>query len=151
ARESRVPVIFTRSVYRTDYSDGGIVLDELFPEVKQWKGVTAGSWDAEILQELGPQPGEIVIEKNRYSAFFRTPLEESLRRVEADTLVLCGLTTSACVESTARDACFRDFRVCVVANASSEVNQELHEAALKTVQLWFGYVLDSCKAIELLR
>jgi ureidoacrylate peracid hydrolase len=150
ARELNVPVLFTRSVYRPDYADGGILLDELFCEVKRFNGVTAGSWDARIIDLLEPQPEETVIDKNRYSAFFRTRLEDVLKKLRVDTLLICGVTTTGCVESTARDACFRDFRVCVVSDATAEVDRSLHDAGLRILELWFGYVVDSSAAIEML-
>src|SRR5512142_1615153 len=74
SRAASVPVVFTRSLLRPDYADGGIVVEELFPDVKRVGGVAEGSWDAEIIARLQPITGETVIAKTRYSAFFRTPL-----------------------------------------------------------------------------
>ncbi len=151
AREAHVPVIFTRSVLKPDYSDGGIVVRELFPQVKEVGGVAAGSWDAEIIAQVTPLPGEIVIKKTRYSAFYKTRLEEVLLDLKVDTVLVCGVTTAACVESTARDACFRDFRVCLVADATAEVDPALHDAAIRTIQLWFGYVASGETVLQIIR
>jgi ureidoacrylate peracid hydrolase len=150
ARKVAVPILFTRSVLRPDYADGGIVVNELFPEVKTVGGVTAGSWDAAIIPDLQPRAGEVV-DKTRYSAFYRTSLENTLRELQVDTVMLCGVTTTACVESTARDACFRDFRVCVVRDATAEVDRRLHQAALEVIDLWFGYTVSAAEAVSAMR
>ncbi len=88
ARGAGVPVIHTRYVYRADYLDGGVLVNELMPELREQQALIAGSWDAEIVDELTPAPGEAVLDKNRPSAFIGTPLEACWRgwRQAADRL-----------------------------------------------------------------
>ncbi|OYW28551.1 MAG: isochorismatase [Caulobacter sp. 12-67-6] len=91
----------------------------------------------------GPAPGEQVISKTRYSAFFGTGLGDTLREQGIDTLVLCGLTTECCVDCTARDAFHQDFHVFVPADACAAYEVDVHEAALKVMALNFAIVTDT--------
>lgn len=100
-----------------------------------------GSWSAGIVDALRPAPSEIVIEKLGFSAFFGTPLDSTLRRLAVRQLVLVGVTTSICVESTARDAVQHGFRVCVVADATAEWEPTRHERALEQLVYAFARVI----------
>lgn len=95
-----------------------------------------------------PLPGELVIEKSRYSAFFGTDLERRLREKGIDTLVLCGLTTECCIDCTARDAFHLDFHVFVPADACAAYETDLHEAALRTMGLSFAILTDADAVIR---
>jgi ureidoacrylate peracid hydrolase len=142
ARASGVPVIFTRFVYRADYADGGILVHELRPHLKDRRALVQGEWDAEIVDELRPQPGDFVVDKNRFSAFYGTSLESILRSLDIHTLVVCGVTTNMCVESTVRDAGQRDYRVYVVRDAVGELDPERHVHALRAMAFGFAYVVE---------
>jgi ureidoacrylate peracid hydrolase len=148
ARASSVPVIFTRFVYRADYADGGILVRELRPHLKERRSLVAGDWDAEIVDDLQPRPGDYIIDKNRFSAFVGTDLQAVLDRLEVRTLIVCGVTTNMCVESTVRDAGQRDYRVYVVRDAVGELDPERHEHALRAMAFGFGYVVSGME-IEL--
>ena len=113
ARASGLPVIFTRYAYRPDYADGGILVRYLVPALGRADHLAAGSWDAALLDEFAPRPTEVVVDKNRPSAFYAPAMEAALARLDVDTLVVCGVTTSCCVESTVRDASQRDYKVFV--------------------------------------
>lgn len=82
-----------------------------------------------------PAPGELVVVKPRYSVFPRTGLEDALKARGIDTLVLCGLTTECCIQSSAWDAFERDFRVVLAADAMAAYQPDLHQAALRTLEL----------------
>jgi ureidoacrylate peracid hydrolase len=142
ARTCGVPVIFTRFVYRADYADGGILVHELRPHLKDRRALVQGEWDAEIVDELRPRPGDFVVDKNRFSAFYGTSLESILRSLDIHTLVVCGVTTNMCVESTVRDAGQRDYRVYVVRDAVGELDSERHAHALRAMAFGFAYVVD---------
>ena len=141
ARAARVPVLFTRYVYRRDYADGGLLVDELMPDLKTHEALRAGSWDAEVIDALAPAAGEPVIDKNRPSAFFGTDLEAALKTLGARNLVVCGVTTNCCVETTVRDASQRDIRTFVVRDAVAEYDDDRHAVALKSMALLFAYVV----------
>ena len=104
-----------------------------------------GSWGAEIVPEVAPRPGEPVEVKNRFSGFVDTGLEKLLRTNHIRTVVVVGVATQCCVESTVRDAALRDYYVvvprdCVAARARM---RHLHEASLETMGLFFAEVVDA--------
>ncbi len=82
---------------------------------------------------VGPVPlaGEPVVQKLRYSGFFRTDLDAQLQRLGVDTLVIAGLTTDCCVDCTARDAFHLDYHVFVASDACAAYDPDLHAATLK--------------------
>jgi ureidoacrylate peracid hydrolase len=140
ARAAGVPVIYTRYVYQPDYSDAGLMPTEIAPALKEANALTAGSWDADIVPELSPRPGDIVIDKSRPSSFYGTRLEPVLTSLGIKSLVIGGVTTNICVETTARDAGQRDYRTYVVRDATAEFEQARHEHALNTIGFLFGWV-----------
>lgn len=93
-----------------------------------------GTWGAEVLPEIAPQPGELAIHKWRYSAFDGTPLDQVLRSREIQTVLVCGTTTSVCVESTARDAFAHDYYTVVATDCISDIRRDWHEASLLLMQ-----------------
>jgi nicotinamidase-related amidase len=108
------------------------------PQLKQERALTVGSWDAQIVEELAPRAGDIVIDKNRPSSFHATALKSMLVQSGIDHLAICGVTTNCCVESTVRDASQHDILPLIIADAVAELEQARHEAALKTMGLLFG-------------
>jgi ureidoacrylate peracid hydrolase len=139
ARFRRVgrPVIFTRHVHNPDMSDAGIM-------GWWWEGICReGSPESEVHDDLAPLPGEKQILKHRYSAFYNTDLETVLRCLKIEDLVIAGLMTNLCCESTARDAYFRDYRVFFPADGNGSVNEEMHLASLMNIAYGFGWVLKA--------
>jgi ureidoacrylate peracid hydrolase len=97
----------------------------------------------------------VLISKQRYSGFFQTDLEDVLRGREIKNLVFVGWTTSVCVESTLRDAFFRDYRCLVLSDCTADVvGSELvrtnHEASLLVIEGLFGWVAESESPVEAL-
>ena len=142
ARPADVPIVFTRYVYRSDYRDGGLLVQELMPELVEANSLKAETWDVEIVGELTPRPGDFVIDKNRYSAFYGTGLEPILTSLAINSLVICGVTTNMCVETTARDAMQRDYRTFIVRDATGELDPQRHEFALATLGFGFGRIVS---------
>ena len=142
ARSVGALVCYSYLAYAPDYSDGGFIVREIMPNIAEAEVCAKGSWDAEIVDELAPQQGDLVIEKTRMSSFMRTPLEAELRRRGIDNLIVCGVTTNMCVESTVRDASQLDFRTFVVRDAVGEVDPARHAAALTSMGFLFAKVLD---------
>lgn len=106
------------------------------------------TWNTAILPELTPQPGDIVVSKHRFSGFYDTDLDARLRAAGITTLVFTGCTTGVCVESTVRDAFFRDYRSLVLADCVAEPIRgdrahTTHDASLQIIQAMFGWVSDS--------
>ena len=132
-RENR-PVIFTQHVHHSGDLDSGIMKS-------WWQGMCIeGSTDSEIHPELTPLPSEKVILKHRYSAFYNTDLETVLRCLKIEDIVVCGIMTNMCCESTARDAYYRDYRVFFLADGTGSINEEMHMASLLNLAFGFAYV-----------
>lgn len=128
------PVIFTRHVHHPNGSDLGIM-------GWWWEGkCLEGSEESAIHPELAPLPGEKVVFKHRYSAFYNTDLETVLRCLKIEDLVISGIMTNLCCESTARDAYFRDYRVFVPADGTGTINEEMHLASLLNLAFGFAFV-----------
>jgi ureidoacrylate peracid hydrolase len=143
ARNAEVPIIFTRYVYRSDYRDGGLMVHELMPDLKNGKTLIANTWDTDILDELAPRETDFVVDKNRPSSFYGTSLDGILKNLAIENLVVCGVTTNCCVETTVRDASQRDYRTFVVRDAVAEYEDDRHEVALKSIDMLFGHVVES--------
>lgn len=145
ARRARVPIVFTRYTYRADFRDGGFMLREKFPMLAEANALVAGSWDQAVLDALGAQAGDFVIDKNRPSSFLGTPLESYLKGLDVEEVVVCGVTTNCCVETTVRDAAQRDFRTFVLSDAVAEWDDERQQGALKTMGLLFAHLLTTAQ------
>jgi ureidoacrylate peracid hydrolase len=140
ARKASVPVVYLAYVYRPDYQDGGVLIREINPALRDVGYVADGTWDAEIINELKPQQSDFVIKKARYSGFHATTLETVLRSLHIEALVMCGVTTHFCVECTGRDAHMRDYRVVIASDATEEVNEAWKQMALASFRAGFGWV-----------
>lgn len=136
-RQKRLPVIFTAHVHKSSQMDGGIL-------GWWWEGmILEGTKDAEIHADIAPLPEEKVVFKHRYSAFYNTDLEIVLRCLGVSDIIITGVMTNLCCESTARDAYFRDYRVFFVLDATGTVDEELHLSTLKNLAFGFAYVADT--------
>jgi ureidoacrylate peracid hydrolase len=139
ARQTDVPVIFIATLH-SEWTNSEAWLkrgprrrDEL---------CAVGTWGAEFYQ-LAPASGEPVIIKHRYSGFVNTDLETVLRARERRSVLVTGVSTTICVESTARDACMRDYHVVLAEDCCGALSRAEHEATPHNVRGYFGRVLDS--------
>ncbi len=142
SREAGIPIIYTGHRHEDPAVDGGMTA-EWWPEIKSGRCLIKGRKGAEIFGALAPRKGERVIWKHRYSAFYNTDLEVVLRGMSATDLIVTGILSNVCCESTARDAFMRDFRVFFLADATASSEPELHVAALKNLAYAFAYVLTA--------
>ena len=110
---------------------------------------TPGSWGWQIVDELAPQDHDLVIQKPRYDAFLRTSLEAELRSRGVDTVVITGVITNCCVDTTARSAFMRGFDVLVLEDcvATFAEERDLHDASLRNLSLLFA-VVESSSALR---
>lgn len=155
ARRAVMPVVYLQMGYQADLSDSGgpqspnwhkelgIRLMNCRPELKG-KLVTQGTWDFAIVDELAPQPGDIVIVKTRYSGFARTALDAELQARGIRYLFFTGIATNVCVESTLRDAFFLDYWPILITDATMAAGPPgMQEAALFNIESYFGWTLPS--------
>jgi biuret amidohydrolase len=115
ARQTGALVAYIQHVKRADGSDIGRTCD--FRPPTSPRILVEGTPEAELLADLQPQPGEVVIRKRRFSSFLHTDLACVLATRDIDTVIIAGYMTSFCCETTARDAHDRDFRVLFVRDA----------------------------------
>jgi ureidoacrylate peracid hydrolase len=141
-REAKIPVIFTRYTLRPDYKDAGL-LGDIYPALKDSGAMVVGTRDWEIAEELKPVEGDIILDKQRYSSFYNTNLEVILRGLGVTLLVVTGVTTNICVESTVRDAFFRDFKVTVLEDCVGAVDEMMQQGPLHSFRYGFGDVITS--------
>jgi ureidoacrylate peracid hydrolase len=148
--------------YRSDLSDGGgvdspnyhkelgLVMMRDQPEL-DGKLLVEGTWDWQIVEELTPHPGDLVITKSRYSGFCGTSLADELRAADVQYLLFSGVATNVCVESTARDAFFEEFWPILVADAMDHSGPDFNrDATLWNFEHVFGWVTSSAQVIEAL-
>ena len=116
-------------VHVTPSVDGKDGLKPITDAPAQGRGSPPPDW-AEIVPEMGPRPGDIVITKRQWGAFYGTELDLQLRRRGIDTIILCGISTTMGVESTARDAFERGYQQVFVEDAMAARGPEEHQATV---------------------
>jgi nicotinamidase-related amidase len=146
ARAASVPVIWTATTWK-DSDDVGL-LAQRSPFLAAG-GLRPGTWGWQILDGLDyDAANDVVVEKRRFSAFHETGLPTVLG--DAEVLVVGGVRTDFCVESTVRDAFFRDYDVFVVRDAVAGFVPALHEHSLRLMNTVFAQVVNSAEASGLL-
>ena len=117
------------------------------------KGIFApkGSKDAEILKELRPMENEIVLPKTASGVFNSTAIDQILRNLGVENLVVTGVVTNNCVENAVRDACDRGFAVILVEDGCAAVTEELHLAALRAMRDHFAKIKTTTEVIKMLQ
>lgn len=136
ARQKGLPVIYTQEAHRAQGVDFGRELDGEEPV-----HCVEGTPGVEIVPDLAPQPGDFLIVKRRYSAFFATDLDLLLRGLGVDTLILTGAATDVCVRATAQDAQQLNYWVIVPEECVAGTSVEQHRAALRNIAYILGKVL----------
>jgi ureidoacrylate peracid hydrolase len=157
ARSAGVLVVFVRNVYSTERNM--YLSDVWLEQMLRRRGDSytlrevcgADSWQGDFYAGIRPLPGEPVVTKHRYGAFHNTDLETILRVHGIRTVVLAGVATNACVETTAREAFVRDYYVVFTADGTACYSDEAHEATLRTIDKYFGVVVSLGDVIEVWR
>ena len=166
ARLNGIPVIYLKMAFKADLSDaGGIDSPNYVRHLRMGVGsvvqapgggesriLIRDTWNTDVLAELTPEPGDVVLYKHRFSGFFETELDAVLRRLGTKQLMVTGCTTSICVESTIRDAMFRDYSCVLLEDCTGEpighdLQRSNHDASLLTIQVLFGWVSSSVEFV----
>jgi isochorismate hydrolase len=144
-RANQGKIFFTRHGHRAPEKDGGMLA--------KWWGdlILYGSAEWQLLEELPVHAGDAIIDKTRYSAFFSTRLDERLRAQGVEDLVISGVMTNCCCETTARDAFIHDYRVFFVADATATANSELHVASLKNLAYGFAHIVETRQVCKIFK
>jgi len=125
-REKDLPVIYTRHAYLDDEPAG--VMDKWWSD-----NIRESDPLSEIAPDIKPAMGDVVLRKTRYSAFVGTGLEKMLRSADINSLLITGVMTHLCCESTARDAFMRDFDVYFVIDGTASSDEDLHLSSLRAL------------------
>ena len=152
ARAAGMPVIYFQNGWDADYVEAGgpgspnwhksnaMKTMRQRPEL-QGKLLAKGGWDYELVEALPPQPGDIVVQKTRYSAFYNTNLDSILRARGIRSLVFTGIATNVCVESTLRDGFFLEYFGVVLHDATHQAGPDfVQKASLYNIEKFFGWV-----------
>jgi isochorismate hydrolase len=138
-RDSKVPILYTQHSH-PNHNEAGML--------GQWWGdlILQNSPEAELLPETCPLSDDIVIPKTRYSAFYKTDLDQKLRDQDITDLVIGGVMTNLCCETTARDAFVRDYRIFFLIDGTATTSNEYQLAALRNLSFGFAYLV-TCRQI----
>ena len=140
------PVVWLVQGHHSVASDRGQLLDSWWPSP-----ILEGTPDVEVATGLSVDSGEKVILKRRYSGFYQTDLELTLRSLKVSSVVVCGVLTNVCPYLTAFDAFYRGFRVYYPSDGTASLNEYLHLAALRSISAWAGYVVTCAEIVHWLR
>ncbi len=129
ARDNGVPVIYVNDAH----------LPNVDVEFDVWPPhALAGTWGAQVVDELKPEKGDFVLEKRKYSAFQGTGLDQLLRELEVDTLIITGLVTDICIQHTAADAFFKGYKITVPEDCVEAINARRQIAGLDYLKKAYG-------------
>ncbi len=155
ARSAGLAVIYLTIGYPADGSTAGgpespnprkelaLCLMRERPELRG-KLLTFGTWDFQIVDELAPEPADIVIVKSRYSGFHGTNLDSVLRGRGIRNLLMVGIASNVCVESTVRDAYFNEYWPVMIADATMPAGSaDIQMATVYNVKTFFGWVTNA--------
>ena len=169
ARANELPIVYLKMGFRPDLEDAG------YPSSPTWlthKALHVGDvvtapngepsrvlvrdfWNTDIVDALTPDADDVVLYKTRYSGFYKTDLDDVLHGKGVECLIVVGATTSVCVDSTVRDAMFRDYHCLIVSDATAEpiavdAPRSNHEASLLTLELLFAHIVTSTDLVTAL-
>lgn len=162
ARAAGIPIVFLKQQHDPELADAGgpdaphfikhqrmrLGAPSVAPDGGEGRILVRDTWNTANVPELTPLPGDVIVGKHRYSGFFGTDLDDRLKSLGVRHLIVTGATTSICVESTVRDAMFRDYRCVVLEDCTAEpiafdAPRSNHEASLLNIELLFGWVGQS--------
>src|SRR3989344_3452811 len=132
ARQKNIPIIFVRVGFSYDYREWPEA-SPLFGAAKKFGALQLGTWATEIHQSINKTDNDFFLTKHRVSAFYSTSLEAVLRTLKVNTVLIGGVATDLVVQSTARDAHDRDYRVVVLDDLCGAGSEEDHSNALRTL------------------
>jgi ureidoacrylate peracid hydrolase len=169
ARAAGLKIAYLKMGYRPDLSDLGapdsvnrmrhlrlnVGKSVRAPDGRESRILIRDTWNTDIVPQLAPQADDLIVYKTRFSGFYETDLDAKLKKMDIKHLIVTGCTTSICVDSTVRDAMFRDYSCVLLADCMSEpIGQGLprsnHDASLLAVEVLLGWVSSSAEFIRAL-
>jgi ureidoacrylate peracid hydrolase len=169
ARHAGMKIVYLKMAYLPDLSDLGaadsvnrvrhlrmdVGKTVTAPDGSESRILIRDTWNTDIVADLKPQAEDLIIYKTRFSGFYETDLDAKLKQMGIKHLIITGCTTSICVESTVRDAMFRDYLCVLLADCMNEpIGEHLarsnHEASLLSTEVLLGWVSNSDQFISAL-
>lgn len=151
-RDAGIPVIYLQNGFAPDLSDVGGPTAPVWHKSNALRHmrrhpetaghlITRGGWDHAIVDALAPRPGDLVVPKTRYSGFAGTNLDQLLSSRRIETLLVCGVATNVCVESTIRDAYHREYFPVMIRDATMAAGGAALQASTEfNVERFFGWL-----------
>ena len=169
-RHAHIKIVYLKMAFRADLSDFGapnspnrlkhppfVGKSTLAPDGRESRVLIRDTWNTDIVDELKPQTDDLVIYKHRFSGFYQTDLDSTLKKLGIQYLIVAGCTTSVCVESTVRDAMFRDYSCVLLEDCMSQptpphgVPGRNHDASLALAEAAFAWVSKSEQFVTALK
>jgi ureidoacrylate peracid hydrolase len=143
ARAHKIPVFFSQQIHFPEDVTRRRHRIPSHQAKQRWTPCLRGTWEVDLIDEVASvvQPDDYIVEKHRASLFFQTTLDAKLRMLGIEQLIMSGTTTAFCVETTIRDAYFRDFDVIAVADCIADPRPHFHEDTMRKVDQFFGVVV----------
>jgi len=151
--EMKIPVIYTKfSSFMVDGSDLPKPIQTQNKMAKEFMGLVPyphiADPSSEIIDDLKVEKEDVILQKNTSGVFISTRLDSYLKNMGVETVLVCGVVTNFCVESSAREAADYGFQVVMLDDCCAAWSPELQQAALKTFELLYGYVMSFEKVIK---
>jgi ureidoacrylate peracid hydrolase len=146
-RENSIPVFYTQAVRESSGIDLLTKTHKILPKSREERIMkkpicVRGTWDADIVAEVAPQPGDHVVIKRRDSAFHDTEIKVWLSSLGIDTLIFSGIDTSICVETSLRDAFNLGYDVVLISDATVSNNRKHYESTIDNIKDYYGLVMN---------
>ena len=142
-RKSGMLVVYINGVHAPGYPELGARTVPLAAMLIRRGAMQKGTWGVEVIDELKPIDGDIVLDNYSSSGFCATPLDLILRNKGITNIVISGIATHVAVESTARDAFNMGYTVYTLEDCCTSTTQELHEWSIENALSFFGFVIDA--------
>ena len=149
ARKLGVTIIYIQNIYN---SESNAYLSDVWLEQARrrrkdsyvsYPVCARDSWNGAFYEGIKPLPGEIIVNKHRFSAFQDTDLDLILRSKGIRTLIMTGIATNVCVETTSRVGFMKDYYIVFLGDCTATYTDEMHNGTLKNIDLFFGQVVNS--------
>jgi ureidoacrylate peracid hydrolase len=140
-REFKLPIIYIRTIH-SDWTNSPSWLKRMEGATEKMRICPPDSWGSNFFN-VAPKEGDCIVTKHRYSAFIGTDLDLILRSRGIKNILVTGVATNVCVESTARDGYHRDYNVILIEDCCGAYDNAEHAATLNNISKFFGVVTSS--------
>jgi ureidoacrylate peracid hydrolase len=143
ARTHKIPIFWSKQVHFPEDVTRRRRRIPSHQSKQRWTPCLRGTWEVDLIDEVVPHihDEDYIVEKHRASIFFETTLDAKLRMLGIEQVIVCGTTTAFCVETTIRDAYYRDYDVIAVRDAIADPRPHFHEDTMAKVETFFGAVV----------